>query len=122
MDEEFALYALETLTAQAPDPVIAESAKGSSIESFGLKDVSVDAVEFPPTSGTSSIYTPCGHTNTTISVFNKSLVVQITKFLFVLSFAQQYALQEWQHRRCGNAILNSLQKYNRQKSYRVRGR
>jgi hypothetical protein len=29
MDEEFALYALETLTAQAPDPVIAESAKGS---------------------------------------------------------------------------------------------
>jgi hypothetical protein len=93
-----------------------------SIESFGLKDVSVDAVEFPPTSGTSSIYTPCGHTNTTISVFNKSLVVQITKFLFVLSFAQQYALQEWQHRRCGNAILNSLQKYNRQKSYRVRGR
>ncbi len=55
MDEKLALGAFEALTPEAPNAVVAISAKRFSIEALRLEDVAVHFVEFPPSSGASSI-------------------------------------------------------------------
>ena len=46
--QELTVVTLETLMPQAPDAVVAVSAKGFSIEPFSLEGVPVDCMNFSP--------------------------------------------------------------------------